>query len=427
MDDQHQSDLSRILENRRAGGRLKSEPSPAPSMSPVPAAPHAAAPAAAATPPPQQAAAPVQQQQQQQPQQQLQQQSQQSQYAAAPRAASPMRHAASSPNMVETRTSRLVMPMQYRQAAAAPAASQPYFTSSTATQNTVPAAESARTPYAAPAPLQPAPAAHPAVENGNVTRQLSTLQSQLVQSQDEQAHRLNAMQEDLRVIQEALVGGSTGGNYGGAPTRSLSRSRGMMQNVPRMVPAPPPLNAPPRPSVFDSSGRHVARATPVDFPTRFNLTAPTPAPAAPPAAARPFASSSIDLDTSVALLATGDWFLKWNVSGSDVKPQFFWLDHDTKMLQWGKSPKAAGFLSSFVKLEEIHNVTTSQMLEHHDRGAKVFYILVIHARSRVLRVGTERQDKLNAWYDALSNIMAYYRMQGHLRSRRFRDHNASSE
>jgi hypothetical protein len=118
------------------------------------------------------------------------------------------------------------------------------------------------------------------------------------------------------------------------------------------------------------------------------------------------------------MMHRGEWFLKWNTNGSDVKPQYVWLNTTSYMLQWGKAPDSRSLLSSFIKLEEVFNVTTTQITEHHESAARVFHVIILHTPTRVLRLGTERRDKLDLWYDALTNIITFYRSQQQL-SRRF--------
>jgi hypothetical protein len=257
-------------------------------------------------------------------------------------------------------------------------------------------------------------------EVNTLQRQVSELQRSVEVQTKTQSNRLDELLEDIRAVHEVLVHPTSAESSGKRQhqhhqqPRTLARSGGMTHHVPRMVPQPS-FGLSPRPVAVGGPGQREAPPV-VDFADRFRIAHTRP-PAEPPLAARPYATTTLDVSTSVALLRRGDWFFKWSKGGSEVKRQFVWLDTTSYMIQWGSSQKSASVLSNFVKIEEIMHVTTSEIVEHHDTKSRVFHVLFIHTPARTLRLGTEIRQKLDVWYEALNNIIAFYRTQNQLSRR----------
>lgn len=131
-----------------------------------------------------------------------------------------------------------------------------------------------------------------------------------------------------------------------------------------------------------------------------------------PITARPYSISNIDMQSSLLVLRCGDWWLKWNKKGTDVQPRFMWLDMEKYLLTWGKDRDRATLLCGHVPIESILNVATDQMCEQIDDSARVFYILVLSTIDQRLLFGTEKREKMDVWYTALSNVCAYYAARG---------------
>ena len=132
-----------------------------------------------------------------------------------------------------------------------------------------------------------------------------------------------------------------------------------------------------------------------------------------PSHVQPYSTSTIDIDSSVTVLRSGDWFWKWNDKGNIVQPRYIWLDTEKNVISWGKERGAASLLSGYIRIEQIVEVTTTQMTENGpDDVPRVYYVLLIQTINRLLQMATEKKEKLNQWYDALTNIALFYRVRG---------------
>jgi hypothetical protein len=141
----------------------------------------------------------------------------------------------------------------------------------------------------------------------------------------------------------------------------------------------------------------------------------TSAPPEPPVSVRPLSSSPIDIASSVTILSTGDWFYKWNRSGTEVQPRFVWLDTTKFVLTWSRQQTRSSAFSSYVRAENCSQVRSSQVVERDEMDRpRVFYVLLIQADDRLLQLATEVREKIDVWYEAIGNLIAYCRAGGPL-------------
>ena len=139
------------------------------------------------------------------------------------------------------------------------------------------------------------------------------------------------------------------------------------------------------------------------------------APPEPPIAVRPLSSAPVDIASSVTILSSGDWFYKWNRLGNEVQPRFLWLDTSKYVLSWSRQQSRTSSFASYIKAEQISQVTTSQVVEHDELDRpRVFYVLLIYTDDRMLQLATEVREKLDVWYEAIGNLITYCRAGGPL-------------
>jgi hypothetical protein len=121
----------------------------------------------------------------------------------------------------------------------------------------------------------------------------------------------------------------------------------------------------------------------------------------------------LDVNTSFTILKDGDWFYKWNAEGTSVHPRWVFLDVTRFFFAWGKRETSDATFCGKVKVESLRQVNTSQVVEYDDFDTpRVFYVITIATTERELRLATEMREKVNIWYDALKNVIAYYRRLG---------------
>jgi hypothetical protein len=130
-------------------------------------------------------------------------------------------------------------------------------------------------------------------------------------------------------------------------------------------------------------------------------------PVQPPINARPYSKTTIDVQSSLTVLSEGEWWYKWDSAGERVKLRWVWLDHSRRALSW--SPKQVSDPPLFgprIPIEEMMRVKTTQIAETDPHGnPRIFYILLLECTSRLLQLGSERRDKVDLWYECLSNVM----------------------
>ena len=281
--------------------------------------------------------------------------------------------------------------------------------------------------------------------------QVRRMQHEIAETRAEQEKNFRDLRAGIALVQESL--GVTETARG--PRR---RSGSMMAEVPsRLVPTAAAAYKPPAAAYHrfpDPSGnmpayRFPSPSTVMDAQTGTFMTQPLPVafartgtvadrlvtssrgmtprttpidPAVPVqgGGGRPFANTTIDIDTCVAVMAKGDWFYKWSSEASssrDVSPRYVWLDASSYVLKWGKKHSSVALFSDFIKLELIFDVASTVLAEHTEYGSKMIYMLVIRAPNRTLRLGSEKRHKIDLWYDAISNVIAFYRMQGYFAQR----------
>jgi hypothetical protein len=205
---------------------------------------------------------------------------------------------------------------------------------------------------------------------------------------------------------------------GGGRSVRFSQVEASRPNPVDLLPSQMPRSVP-IPVVFDERKQGmVANPRAVRFPQDeeqyYRALAQAPREPPPiPVHAQPYSSSTIDIESSVTILRSGDWFLKWSSKGKHVEPRFIWLDTEKNIIQWGKERGAASFFSGYIRIEEIHDATTDQMFETGtDDIPRVYYILILHTKHRKLQLATEKKEKMNLWYDAINNIALFYRVKG---------------
>jgi hypothetical protein len=127
----------------------------------------------------------------------------------------------------------------------------------------------------------------------------------------------------------------------------------------------------------------------------------------PPINIRPFCKTTIDLQSSLTILSEGEWFYKWDHTGEKVKLRWVWMDHSRRALSWSdKQLRETPMFGPRIPMEEIQRVMTTQITETDPHGnPRIFYVLLIECASRLLQLGTERRDKLDLWYEALTNLV----------------------
>lgn len=127
----------------------------------------------------------------------------------------------------------------------------------------------------------------------------------------------------------------------------------------------------------------------------------------PPINIRPFCKTTIDLQSSLTILSEGEWFYKWDHTGEKVKLRWVWLDHSRRSLSWSeKELHETPMFGPRIPMEDLQRVTTTQITETDPHGnPRIFYVLLIDCASRLLQLGTERRDKLDLWYEALTNVI----------------------
>ena len=179
----------------------------------------------------------------------------------------------------------------------------------------------------------------------------------------------------------------------------------------------------PLPIIFESSNSSQLQQTP-SFSLRsmartgaktVSRTSNNLAPPEPPIAVRPLSSAPVDIASSVTILSSGDWFYKWNRLGNEVQPRFLWLDTSKYVLSWSRQQSRTSSFASYIKAEQISQVTTSQVVEHDELDRpRVFYVLLIYTDDRMLQLATEVREKLDVWYEAIGNLITYCRAGGPL-------------
>jgi hypothetical protein len=155
---------------------------------------------------------------------------------------------------------------------------------------------------------------------------------------------------------------------------------------------------------------------------------------------KPYSTSTLDIDSAVVLLTTGDWFYKLRVqiqSASIVGPagwqveaserRYVYLDTTTFILKWGDKPGGdATVFSHYVPIDHITSVNIfaqSEASAHTPEPRIIYYIVMqvveggFHARGRAVQrrlcvIATELRDKADMWYDALNTIKGFYRSKG---------------
>jgi len=165
-----------------------------------------------------------------------------------------------------------------------------------------------------------------------------------------------------------------------------------------------------------------------------------PRPGATERIPKPYSSSTLDIDSAVVLLTTGDWFYKLRVhvqSASIVGPagwqieaserRYVYLDTTTFILKWGDKPGGdATAFSHYVPIDHITSVNIFTQSEASTQGPEpriIYYIVMqvveggFHARGRAVIkrlcvIATELRDKADMWFDALNTIKSFYRSKG---------------
>ena len=61
-----------------------------------------------------------------------------------------------------------------------------------------------------------------------------------------------------------------------------------------------------------------------------------------------------------------------------------------------------------IPLVDVAQVVMEHVEEQDAQGlTRVIYVLVMKCRTRELRLGTEKREKADAWYEALQNLISY--------------------
>lgn len=137
-------------------------------------------------------------------------------------------------------------------------------------------------------------------------------------------------------------------------------------------------------------------------------------PHAPPPVERKFAlglpdaRSTMDLRTSIETLRAGDWFYKWTAKGDSVHRRWVWVDTKSYLLVWSNHETHSTHFCGNVRLDHICQVTSRNLASVDEDGfPKTYYVLLIETTKRVLQLATELQDKCDAWFEALNNVMGF--------------------
>ncbi|RNF19166.1 uncharacterized protein Tco025E_04299 [Trypanosoma conorhini] len=124
----------------------------------------------------------------------------------------------------------------------------------------------------------------------------------------------------------------------------------------------------------------------------------------------PSTRTTIDIRTSVSILAAGDWFYKWSGSGATVSPRWVWLDTQSQLLLWAHKETHETAFAGTIKLEKILQVGSRELQQPGDDGVpRTYHVLLVETTKRVLQLATERRIKADTWYEALSNVVSYLR------------------
>ena len=113
------------------------------------------------------------------------------------------------------------------------------------------------------------------------------------------------------------------------------------------------------------------------------------------------AAPQFDLQQSLQVLSTGDWWLKWTRS-QQVHRRYVWLDLSRGVISWANAPNTSFFLQSHVKLEDISEILTQCVVD--DSDGRTYYKMVIVTTERVLAIGTELRDKFDVWVDTVQRL-----------------------
>ena len=135
-----------------------------------------------------------------------------------------------------------------------------------------------------------------------------------------------------------------------------------------------------------------------------------------PQVARPQPKTTLDPKSSINIMRTGDWFLKWNAKWTRAEARYVWLDATRYELLWGRERLAKSIFSDAIELENITSVTTDQVTEFDGEVNRLFYLLRVHAQQRSLVLATEKREKLDWWYEAISTVVLFYKGQRMARS-----------
>ncbi|KAH9588982.1 Pleckstrin homology domain [Trypanosoma melophagium] len=124
----------------------------------------------------------------------------------------------------------------------------------------------------------------------------------------------------------------------------------------------------------------------------------------------PGTRTTMNLRTSVSILASGDWFYKWNGKGTSVSPRWVWLGTQSHVLLWAHKETYETAFAGTMKLEKILQITSRELQQPDDHGIpRTYYVLLVETSKRVLQLATERREKADAWYEALNNVLLYLR------------------
>lgn len=135
---------------------------------------------------------------------------------------------------------------------------------------------------------------------------------------------------------------------------------------------------------------------------------PPPPPPPPPRNAKPFARTTMDIESSFAIVREGDWFYKWDQQGLRIKIRWVWFDVFRQSFSWSSKEAYDSMWLTKIPLTDVAQVVMEQVEEQDPQGVtRVIYVLVLKCRTRELRLGTEKRDKADAWYEALQNLISY--------------------
>ena len=130
-----------------------------------------------------------------------------------------------------------------------------------------------------------------------------------------------------------------------------------------------------------------------------------------PKVARPQPKTTLDPKSSISIMRGGDWFLKWNTKWTRAEARYVWLDITRYELLWGRERLAKNIFSDAIELESISSVTTDQITEFDGDVNRLFYLLRIYTNQRSLVLATEKREKLDCWYEAISTVVLYTKGQ----------------